>query len=236
MAQKDGFTLVEVLITLGIIGVIAAMTIPGLISKYNKQRVEVNLKETYSILQQTLQHVSNDDIAFDPVIKEYEVKAWFEKYIAPYMKYLRVCYDAAGCWQTKGPTKNLNGNNAYAQRTNIGIGSGIATVRLYNGANLCMDSYSRSDAKTFHGINATGEVLIIFIDANGDTGPNVVGQDIYALAFTENGLIPSGSMVSNTEIDNNCSTSSTAANAGYYCLTKLKNNGWVIPDDIWNKK
>lgn len=33
---KDGFTLAEVLITLGIIGIVAAMTLPGLINKYEK--------------------------------------------------------------------------------------------------------------------------------------------------------------------------------------------------------
>ena len=50
--KKDktfGFTLAEVLITLGIIGVVAALTIPGLIINYKKARTVTVLKETYSI-------------------------------------------------------------------------------------------------------------------------------------------------------------------------------------------
>lgn len=58
--DKKGFTLAEVLITLGIIGVVAALTIPSLIGNYKKKVTATKLKQTYSILsnavskQQTL--------------------------------------------------------------------------------------------------------------------------------------------------------------------------------------
>lgn len=42
--MKKGFTLAEVLITLGIIGVIAALTIPGLITKWHKQATAAKVK------------------------------------------------------------------------------------------------------------------------------------------------------------------------------------------------
>lgn len=42
---KLGFTLAEVLITLGIIGVVSAITIPSLISKYEKQATVTKLKK-----------------------------------------------------------------------------------------------------------------------------------------------------------------------------------------------
>ena len=45
--NKKGFTLAEVLITLGIIGIVAAMTIPNLIAKNQKRLVETRLKSTY---------------------------------------------------------------------------------------------------------------------------------------------------------------------------------------------
>lgn len=53
---KNAFTLAEVLITIGIIGIVAAMTIPTLISNYQKQIVETNLQETYSIMQQVMKY------------------------------------------------------------------------------------------------------------------------------------------------------------------------------------
>lgn len=44
------FTLAEVLITLGIIGVVAAMTLPTLINNYRKQETIAKLKKVYSVL------------------------------------------------------------------------------------------------------------------------------------------------------------------------------------------
>lgn len=85
------FTLSEVLITLGIIGVVASLTIPGLVAKHQKS-VHVNrMKQTYTIL-------SN---AFLMAQQEYgEPKGWewdnqnvtaenltrfVEKYVIPYL-------------------------------------------------------------------------------------------------------------------------------------------------------
>ena len=52
---KAAFTLAEVLITLGIIGIVAAMTLPALIQKHNKQVVETRLKKFYSTINQAIQ-------------------------------------------------------------------------------------------------------------------------------------------------------------------------------------
>ena len=46
--NKKGFTLAEVLITLGIIGVVAALTMPALINKYQKKVLEVNVKKHFN--------------------------------------------------------------------------------------------------------------------------------------------------------------------------------------------
>ena len=48
------FTLAEVLITLGIIGVVAAMTMPALIQNYRNQVVETRLKKFYSTMNQAI--------------------------------------------------------------------------------------------------------------------------------------------------------------------------------------
>ena len=47
--KEFAFTLAEVLITIGIIGIVAAMTIPTLISKNQKRVIEAKLKEDYSL-------------------------------------------------------------------------------------------------------------------------------------------------------------------------------------------
>lgn len=48
-SDKEGFTLAEVLITLGIIGVVAAMTVPTLMMNYQRKVWEARLKKTFSV-------------------------------------------------------------------------------------------------------------------------------------------------------------------------------------------
>lgn len=60
MYKKSAFTLAEVLITLGIIGVVAAMTIPTLLAKYQEKQTVTKLKQTYSILSQAIRSVQED--------------------------------------------------------------------------------------------------------------------------------------------------------------------------------
>ena len=52
--SKKGFTLAEVLITLGIIGIVAALTLPSLVSNYRKKVTAAKLKQTYSILSNAI--------------------------------------------------------------------------------------------------------------------------------------------------------------------------------------
>lgn len=56
----QGFTLAEVLITLGIIGVVAAMTLPALIQRNNNKVVETRLKKFYSAINQAIMLAEND--------------------------------------------------------------------------------------------------------------------------------------------------------------------------------
>lgn len=48
--ERFGFTLAEVLITLGIIGVVAAITIPNLMTHLRNKKLESQFKKTYAEL------------------------------------------------------------------------------------------------------------------------------------------------------------------------------------------
>ena len=54
MNIKNGFTLAEVLITLGIIGIVAALTMPSLIQNSKRQETSARLKKFYSTMSQAL--------------------------------------------------------------------------------------------------------------------------------------------------------------------------------------
>ena len=60
MKKLFGFTLAEVLITLGIIGVVAAMTIPTLMKNYRRHLVETRVKHTYATIAQVFRQAQVD--------------------------------------------------------------------------------------------------------------------------------------------------------------------------------
>ena len=87
-----GFTLAEVLITLGIIGIVAALTIPNLLANYRKTVTVNKVKKFYSMMSQA----TNASMAengpmgswdgFTSSRNAEEMKHWFDKYLKPYIK------------------------------------------------------------------------------------------------------------------------------------------------------
>lgn len=59
--MNKGFTLAEVLITLGVIGVVSAMTLPTLINKYKMKTYEIGLKREYSVLQNAINYINAEE-------------------------------------------------------------------------------------------------------------------------------------------------------------------------------
>ena len=88
---KKAFTLSEVLITLGVIGVVAAMTIPAVINKY-KEHVTVNkVKKFYSMISQAFLMSVKDNGYANEWSVENEQNSITAKQIAGYFKpYLKI--------------------------------------------------------------------------------------------------------------------------------------------------
>lgn len=97
------FTLAEVLITLGVLGIISAITLPTIITNYQKKRVETQLFGFYSKINQAirLSSVDNGDIEGWITQRNYSYEEhidFLNQYIFPYMKYLgyEKCYTTSG--------------------------------------------------------------------------------------------------------------------------------------------
>ena len=106
-ARKSAFTLAEVLITIGVIGVVAAVTLPTLIQNYKKHVVETKLSKFYTTINQAIQmseSVNGDKRYWDYLgygfgtdeegkidyTKSDDTMKWFEKYLKPYLKYTKL--------------------------------------------------------------------------------------------------------------------------------------------------
>lgn len=85
------FTLAEVLITLAIIGVVAALTIPNLVQSYKKKVVETKLLKFYVNMQNAvkLSEIENGDKKNWTIQNNGSVEEFYLKYFAPYLKTLK---------------------------------------------------------------------------------------------------------------------------------------------------
>lgn len=70
--KKNAFTLAEVLITLGIIGVVAALTLPSVVNNIKSRELHTSFKKCYSVLSQVVLKMREDMGDLDPLIIEQE--------------------------------------------------------------------------------------------------------------------------------------------------------------------
>ncbi len=99
--DRFGFTLAEVLITLGIIGVVAALTLPSLLAYYQDKVVVTKVKKAYSIFSQAyvkaieanggLQKEEWDCSAFQDTSDGSKAARCYISYMLPYIKTINVC-------------------------------------------------------------------------------------------------------------------------------------------------
>ncbi len=227
--SKAGFTLAEVLITLGIIGIVAAMTIPTLMTKIQKRKLETQLKATYSVLQQAMKSAEGDGANFQDAFQDASdvaMKEWFENFIQPNLKFETVCYNKVGCWHKKGQAKLLNGATQAWER-DTGWGINTATFTIAKGAWFNMDGHSSYQCKNTFGVNTNSGCLVIYFDVNGAVKPNILGKDIYAVVQTEEGLVPAGNDKTKAEVKQNCYNGD-----GHWCLQKVVNDSWTISEKV----
>ena len=231
--KRMAFTLAEVLITLGIIGVVATITIPTLLSNYSKKVLEGQLKVTYASIQQTMKFMDEEGLSYEVFQdgSDSAMKEWYDSFIAKHMKVESACVNKPGCWHKYGEALDFEGNrNIWDNTNNIGWGINILTFTTAKGAWFDMDGHSSGGCRYF-GIDTNDTCLVIYFDANGAKKPNRVGKDIQAVVWTERGLVPAGYDKTKEQIENNCYNGN-----GYWCLSKIITNDWKIPDKTWKRK
>ena len=202
-SKKVAFTLAEILITLGIIGIVAAMTIPTLISKYQEKVLENQFKRSYAIINQALLS-AHSQFGYIPkcyyssdggsIQEESQCKALTEEFLAS-LKIVKTCKDHAfenGCVpEYKGVDDILKEQHKddedydedywqdYATR-NCG---GFNTDKILNNKTV----YNLADGTILFFYSSTTGCVITAIDINGMKGPNKWGHDLYALTLRTDG-------------------------------------------------
>lgn len=220
------FTLAEVLLTLVIIGVIAAMTIPTLNNTVGEQECAARVKKVYSMYGKafTFARAFGADMDFAQVDKSQQaMNDWYDEFLKPRINTLKVCYDSKGCWN-KGNTYYFNGQKVQSNRAGIGIGNQIITAKLADGTMVNMDMWSNeSSIRDQFGIESNGQaIMIIYFDINGERKPNKVGRDVFVMGYSSDlGLVPAFVHKSKSQIKADCSPKKTGVSCIQKYLRKL---------------
>ncbi len=180
--MKRAFTLAEVLITIGIIGVVASLTIPTLISNNQKKVMTARNKKFVSSINQAVLRSTIDNeqpaqwvssIIYHDKDSLYD---WFDKYIMQYMLVLKNC--------RKNPKECIAEYKYCMLDSCIAPSKGSDVLYVFNDGSMIT-------ALTGGGVNndtgmTTGLTIHIRFDANGYAKPNYMGKDIFVYRFTIN--------------------------------------------------
>ena len=221
--MKHGFTLAEILITLGIIGVVSALTLPTLIKNYQKKETVAKLQKAISVLNQAYR-LSNDEageaLATDSV--NMDSHEYFETYWAPYIKTLTYCKSYATCgYSSYTPFKKLSGEQS---------GWYVVEPRLRS-TFLTPEGFVYVIFLATWKDTGGGEKKVqqqIFVDINGANKPNQYGKDVFWLTRGDNegeGIQPYCHYKTDSEIQQNCSN----AGEGSCCAEMIRRASWTIP-------
>lgn len=221
--SKQGFTLAETLITLGIIGVVAAISIPALMNKTNNAELKAQYKKVYSDLTQATMDIISENGG--TLVGAFSSSTNMKNTYKEHLSVAKDCEEGASegiCWHTFGTYKSFNGVDAVNSDQ-----SKRPALVLNNGA---LVSFQRSESPIYLGddnCTATcGSTLRcgwLLIDVNGFKKPNIVGKDIFAINILKTGLTHGGSGDSTSCDYNNCGSTATAGCwAGFGC------GAWII--------
>jgi len=219
--MKKAFTLAEVLLTLAIIGVVAALTIPAVVTKVTKDQYVVGLQKAHNTLKAVVKASEHDN----GEVQYWNFGGWddaslktaFETYFLPYFDVLKDCgvNTGEGCFAQES-YKALNGGEWLG-----GTPDNTGAYKIITSDGI---SYSYH-----YGNSGNGGYGYFFVDVNGPKGPNTWGRDFFSFNVTPGlkGIKPDGSYNTDTgenlgSDDMNCNTET---GMGMTCARKVLAEG-----------
>ncbi len=227
--QKFGFTLAEVLITLAIIGIVAALTIPTLVAKNEKKQLYTQFMKTYNTLSNALSLTvaeNGNPEGWVTTTSDSADENFISKYLYPNLKIVKTCDSSnySDCNVPIASYKSLGGNVMFP--------SGVQGVYF---AVLADSSFFGVIPHVDYGKFIDFE---LYVDINGAKGPNIMGRDFHVLSFSQNNgsyyfgpdndyeTNYNGALTNSYGISyNNCDPLSNASDNGFGCAARLLSEG-----------
>ena len=170
--MKKAFTLAEVLITIGIIGVIAAITLPALNANISNSTFEKQILKFYTQTEKALDLYGVDNDTDTILASDFDGDDFAKKYY----NIARVCNESKDCFANE--YANINANK---------------TIKV-NDIKLGAKAYCLQDGSVFS-ISVDGNVgddvaqFPITVDTNGVKGPNIIGRDLWTIYVHRDGSL-----------------------------------------------
>lgn len=215
----NAFTLAEVLITLGIIGIIAALTIPTLFADFQEKQTVAQLKKTYSLISQVYSQVIQDNGAPNTwsITSEDDVAAYF----IPYFNTSKTCKNVSqNCYVLMGYS-NANPTDLRKKFAN----RSSSQIRLQDGTILSFDS----QLSLASGTTCTawsGYCFSITADINGIKPPNRFGVDVFTFEAFSTKIKPRGASQTTSTNGDLCNPTGDTGSAGWFNGSSCGN--WVL--------
>lgn len=184
----NAFTLAEVLITIAVIGVIAAMTIPSLIEYYEKETFITAYKKAFTTLSQATKLLAADNGGtMRDIMPVSDHHTWQVLYAAK-LKTAKSCPDGSSECYYGDIWKSLDGSDPWYAMSPSGL---ILDDGMYMGfftgdVSTCITMSERALGDTSN----SSVCAFITVDINGPKGPNRMGKDIHRFLALSDGLAP----------------------------------------------
>lgn len=178
-SKKNAFTLAETLITLGIIGIVAALTFPQLIKNYRHYVLENQFKKAYSIMQQVVLS-ARYDLGVESLYKycvNYDGSNYINtKECQTALNYAFVKEKSELTWdkgehsisRKEGSIRTYNNKKEATELSGLAGSTALWVMRQANDGLLA-------------NFRINGFKIYINIDTNGLNGPNQLGHDVFIL-------------------------------------------------------
>lgn len=211
------FTLAEVLIVMGIIGIIAEVTIPTLVQSTQQRETVVAVKKAYTVLQQATTLAKIDYGTPDTWSAETTVTAQgatdIKNVYAKYLKTTKQCDSDPTCYPSYTYLEGASWAPAEA-----------AALQLADGSILVFRKHaSGSSSSLTNSAPLNNAVAPIHVDVNGFKKPNVMGKDVFRFSLTASGtIVPDGVTDDVTSFNDYCLNKASKNTSGQGCTA------WVI--------
>lgn len=238
--MKKGFTLAEVLITLGIIGVVAALAAPALNNSAQKAKVGPALSKFISTLENAHQHITADNEADSlTAVTNGDV----DTYLTELSKYVKGVKDTKKIDSFTPKPSNYDGlSNADGSLLNCDMDSTSKIYKFADGSAMVLKHYNRDSSHSAG--SYLGNVASLWFDINGfENKPNRTGKDEFRFYIDDSGAVyPDGGYIKKNIYDqaginymgnlwngeNGTCDETAVKRGGVYCGASVVDNGFKV--------